>query len=287
MDNKKNNTLLIALLVIFVLISLALGGFVFYDKFFKNHLNNPIENWHDNDYDDDFDDYYDDDNHYNYNENNNYVSKIDVSKNWIYDALYEKNVLANSYNTYYETYYAKDIVAPFINIDSSDAKKANEEIKGVFDEAVNQYNNGVENKTSFVKIDYEKYLDNNLASVIFWYGKGGTDIIRTDYYTYTFDLTTGKIMSFEELYQKFGFNKNQVDRKIKDEITDEVNDIFEDGFRNENSTTYVNESIDNYEKNLEDNTLKYFVNEDGELCIIARLSIPSGIGYQDTILEID
>ena len=68
MDNKKNNTLLIALLVIFVFISLALGGFVFYDKVLKNHINNPIENWHDNDYDDDdFDDYYDDDNHYNYN----------------------------------------------------------------------------------------------------------------------------------------------------------------------------------------------------------------------------
>ncbi len=283
MDNKKNNTLLIVLLVIFVLISLALGGFVFYDKVLKNHINSPIENWHDNDYDDDFDDYYDDDNH-NYN---NYVSKIDPSKYWIYHATYDKNVLAYSYDTYFNTYYAKDIIVPFININSNDASKTNEEIKGVFDEAISRYNEGVENKTSFVSIDYEKFIDNNIASVNFWYGKGGTDVIRPDYYTYTFDLTTGNLMSFEELYQKFNFNKTQVDSKIKEEITDEVNDIFEDSYRDKNSVTYINESIDNYEKNLENNTLRYFVNDDGELCIIARLSIPVGAGYQDTILEID
>ena len=284
MDNKKNNTLLIVLLVIFVLISLALGSFVFYDKVLKNHINSPIENLNNRDYDDDdFDDYYDDDDNYNYNGNNNYISKINPTQNWIHDAQYEKNVLANSY----DTYYAKDIIAPFININSNDATMVNEEIKGVFDEAINRYNEGVENKTSFVTINYEKFIDNNIASVNFWYGKGGTDVIRPDYYTYTFDLTTGKIMSFEELYQKFNFNRNQVDMKIKEEITDEVNDIFEDSFRNENSTNYINESINNYEKNLEDNTLKYFVNNDGELCIIARLSIPAGTGYQDTILEID
>ena len=281
MDNKKHNALLIILLVVFIFISLVLGIFVFYDKVLKNYINSPIQN---NDYDDLDDD--DDDNH-NYNENNNYVSKIDPSKYWIYHATYDKNVLANSYDTNFNTYYAKDIIVPFININSNDALKANEEIKGVFDEAISRYNEGVENKTSFVSIDYEKFIDNNIASVNLWYGRGGTDVIRPDYYTYTFDLTTGKIMSFEELYQKFGLNKNQVDMKIKEEITDEVNDIFEDSFRDKNSTTYINESIDNYEKNLEDNTLKYFVNDDGELCIIARLSIPVGAGYQDTILEID
>ena len=288
MDNKKHNALLIILLVVFIFISLALGGFVFYDKVLKNHINSPIENLNNRDYDDDdFDDYYDDDDNYNYNGNNNYISKINPTQNWIHDAQYEKNVLANSYDTYYDTYYAKDIIAPFININSNDATMVNEEIKGVFDEAINRYNEGVENITSFVTINYEKFIDNNIASVNFSYGKGGTDVIRPDYYTYTFDLTTGKIMSFEELYQKFGFNKNQIDMKIKEEITDEVNDIFEDSFRNENSTNYINESINNYEKNLEDNTLRYFVNDDGELCIIARLSIPAGAGYQDTILEID
>ena len=280
MDNKKHNASLIILLVVFIFISLALGSFVFYDKVLKNYINSPIQN---NDYDD-LDD--DDDNH-NYNENNNYVSKIDPSKYWIYHATYDKNVLANSYEIAYKTYYAKDIIVPFINIDSNDASKANDEIKEVFDKAINFYNEGVENKTNFVSIDYEKFIDNNIASVNLWYGKGGTDVIRPDYYTYTFDLTTGKIMSFEELYQKFGLNKNQVDMKIKEEITDEVNDIFEDSFRDINNTTYINESIDNYEKNLEDNTLKYFVNDDGELCIIARLSIPAGAGYQDTIFEID
>lgn len=286
MDNKKHNALLIILLVVFIFISLALGGFVFYDKVLKNHINNPIENLNNRDYDDDdFDDYYDDDN--NYNGNNNYVSKIAPSKYWIYHATYDKNVLANSYEIAYKTYYAKDIIVPFINIDSNDASKANDEIKEVFDEAINFYNEGVENKINFVSIDYEKFIDNNIASVNLWYGKGGTDVIRPDYYTYTFDLTTGKMMSFEELYQKFDLNKNQVDMKIKEEITDEVNDIFEDSFRDKNSTTYINESIDNYEKNLEDNTLKYFVNDDGELCIIARLSIPAGAGYQDTIFEID
>ena len=212
MDNKKHNAFLIILLVIFVCISLALGSFLFYDKVLKNYLNNQNPIKINRDYD-------------NYRKrpntnNNNYVSKIDSSKYWIYHAPYDKNVLANSYDTAYETYQAKDIVVPYINIDSEDAKKANEEIKKGFDEAINVYNEGVENKTSFVKIVYEKFIDNNLASVNLMFGKGGTDVIRPDYYPYTFDLTTGKLLSFEELYQRFNLNKNQIERKIKEEITD-------------------------------------------------------------------
>ncbi len=267
---KKNNTLLIILLVISILISISLGGYLFYDKVLNKQTNYPNEQ------------------PTNQNDIKESISKINPTKDWIYDADYPKNVLANSYDSYYnETYYAKDIIAPFININSNDAKNANNTIEDIFNEAVNRYNIGVEDKTTFSVIDYEKYIDNNLISVLFWFGKGGTDVVRPDYYTYTFDLQTGKALSFKEVYQKFNFNQNQIDNEIKQEITDEINDIFEESFPNENAKNYIDESIKNYEESINNNTLKYYISEDSNLSIVARLNIPAGAGYKDTIIEID
>ncbi len=47
------------------------------------------------------------------------VTKIDDTKDWVYDAEYQKNVKADSYATPFHTYYAKDIVVPYININST------------------------------------------------------------------------------------------------------------------------------------------------------------------------
>lgn len=131
------------------------------------------------------------------NSNNNLVSKLDNTKDWVYDAEYTKNVTTNSYSTYYdETYYAKDIVVPYININSSYANIANKEIKTIFDDAINSYNKGVNDKITYVnECGYQKYVNNNNLSVLLTYGVGATDIVHPEYYTYNIDLKTGNQLS--------------------------------------------------------------------------------------------
>ena len=83
------------------------------------------------------------------------VAKIYSDKEYIYDAQYEKNVNKDSYVMGNKTYYAKDIVVPFININSSYVTDANNEIKTVFDQAITSYNNG----TKYIdQCNYTKYI---------------------------------------------------------------------------------------------------------------------------------
>ena len=212
-------------------------------------------------------------------------------KYWIYDADYEKNTLADSYIVGTEPYYAEDIKVPYINIDSAYANKANQELKKVFDNAINIYNEGVQNELTRIDIDYQKYIDNDIASTALWYKKLETAVVNQNYYTYNINLKNGAEMSFEELYQKCGFTKENITEKIKDTITNIMKNKlknFDDYYpENTNFDTYNNESFKNYLDSINNNTLQYFIDENGILSIIVKLSIPVESGYYNTIVKIE
>ncbi len=273
METSKNNHVLIMFLMFFILLSLALGGYIFYDKFVpkenaKPNEEQPIEELKEE-----------------------LVNKINNSKYWIYDADYEKDVLADFY-IINEPIYAEDIKVPFINIDSNYASLANQEIKKVFDIVIDAYNEGVQNELTHVDIDYQKYIDNDMVSTALWYSIKETAVVNPNYYTYNVDLKTGKEMSFEEVYQKCGFTKDNIDDKVKENITsmmkDRLKNFIDEYYpQGTNFDTYNNESIENYLTSIKNNTLQYFIDENGILSIIVRLSIPVEMGYFDTVIKLD
>ena len=171
----KANKSLTIFLIFFIILSLALSRYIFYDKVYQK------------------------DNHNIINEETTkeeYVKKINSKKYWIYDADYEKNTLADSYVVGTEPYYAEDIKVPYINIDSAYANKANQELKKVFDNAISIYNEGVQNELTHIDIDYQKYIDNDIASTALWYKKLETAVVNQNYYTYNISLKNGAEMSF-------------------------------------------------------------------------------------------
>ena len=273
METSKNNHVLIMFLMFFILLSLTLGGYIFYDKFVpkenaKPNEEQPIEE-----------------------PKEELVNKINNSKYWIYDADYEKDVLADFY-IINEPIYAEDIKVPFINIDSNYASLANQEIKKVFDIAIDAYNEGVQNELTHVDIDYQKYIDNDMVSTALWYSIKETAVVNPNYYTYNIDLKTGKEMSFEEVYQKCGFTKDNIDDKVKENITsmmkDRLKNFIDEYYpQGTNFDTYNNESIENYLTSIKNNTLQYFIDENGILSIIVKLSIPVEMGYFDTVIKLD
>ncbi len=219
--------------------------------------------------------------------------KIDVDKDWAYDALYEKNVLADSYTTtYYETFYAKDIIVPYININSSSANKANQEIKKIFDNLIEFYNESVNNKTSAISdTNYKKISYKNTYSLLLTQKLGsGTDVATPTYYTYNFDAKTGEKLTFEDIYTRAGFTSDNIDKKVESAITNimqEKLEDYKDSYPDKtNFDTYNNESFNNYKETLKNNTLKYYLTDDGKLNIIVSLSIPVGKGFFDTIINI-
>ena len=275
METSKNNHGLIVFLIFFILLSLALGCYIFYDKFYQKENTNPTESQFIE----------------KEETKDELVKKINSSKYWIYDADYEKNVLAYFY-LINGPIYAEDIKVPFINIDSNYASKANKEIKNVFDIAIDAYNEGVQNELTHVDIDYQKYIDNDMVSTALWYSIIETAVVNPNYYTYNIDLKTGKEMSFEEVYQKCGFTKDNIVDKVKSSITKALKDKFKNNIddiypEGTNFDTYNNESIENYLDSLENDTIQYFIDENGALSVIVRLSIPVEMGYFDTVIKLE
>ena len=207
---------------------------------------------------------------------------------WVYDANYEKDITVDSYETEFgEVYNAKDIIVPFINIDSEDAVEANDEIKQIFDSAINNFNSGVSDKMTYVdECSYKEYINNNKLSVVVTYGVGATDVVHPEYYTYNFDLENGNEFSYEEAYAYAGLDSTNIDDNVKNAIRYKMKERFGSALVGEDFENYTNRSIENYENSLKDNTIKYFINEKGNLNIIVTLEAPVGRETFDTIVEV-
>lgn len=221
------------------------------------------------------------------------VSKIFNDKDLVYDANYEKNVTKEFYTTRFnETYYAKDIVVPYINIKSDYAEKANAQIKEVFDTAIKTFNDGVENAKEFpespaIYVDvcnYTKYENDKVLSVVLKYGEGSTSITYPDYYRYNINLETGEEMSLEEICKVLGYDFNTLDSKVEEATTKKLIEIFKDS-RYYDFDTFNNDTIEYY-RNSNDRNSRYFINEDGKLCIIVTLQIPFEGGHQESVVEV-
>ena len=54
-----------------------------------------------------------------------------------------------------------------------------------------------------------------------------------------------------------------------------------------NFDTYNNQSINNYKNSVSNNTLKYYLSDNGKLNVIVKLIIPAGAGEFDTVITVD
>ena len=230
------------------------------------------------------------------------VEKIDNGKDWVYPAEYEKSVVKQSYKDGYgDTYLAENIVAPFININSTYANESNKEIKKIFDKAVKIYNDAAKeslNTTpeSFYPMDqvescnYKRYINDNYLSVVMIYQAVGTANIPPEYYIYNIDLKTGNKLSYEEVYTKAGFDSKEIDSKVEAVIKKKIESEFsEEAFVGEiaDRDTSIKNTIQEYKDAVNDGTLQYFLTEDNKLNINIVFHIPVESGEIPQLITIE
>lgn len=291
MEKKKNNTILYVIIAILSIFIIALNV---YTLFITLQNNNRVTTPNNSDVNNSTSENQNSQNNNEFNNEtsgneNKVISKLDNTKDWVYDAEYKKNVNADSYSTNYNTYYAKDIIVPFINIKSSYATLSNNEIKSVFNDAIKAYNDGISDKLTYVdQCNYSKYVNNDILSILLTLGIGATDIVHPNYYIYNIDLKTGNKLSYKDVYSFAGFNSSDINTKVEKAITDVMKEKLKDSEYPDgtNFDIFNNESITNYKNSVSNDTLKYFLSNKGELNIIIRLSIPAGMGYIDEIITI-
>ncbi len=219
---------------------------------------------------------------------NNSTSKIDETKDWVYDAEYERNVNAESFkltDLVDEEYFVKDIVVPYININSDDARSANNEIKKEFEEAIRSFNEKNPSEWS-----YKSFINNDILSVIISH-KGLIELNPTIYHSYNFDLKTGKKLNFEEVCKVVGYDSNNVFLKAEEKISKYLKDNYYQNGDNEGSewsfAKMNSESELNFEEAVTNETLKFFIGDNNKLNIVVWLRAPVQLMEHNVIIEID
>ncbi len=271
MDSHAKNTGLYVAIGILCVLVLLLGGYIVYDKVLTDK-EIPVEN---------------NTNDSNNNHNNsNLISKLDSKKDWIYAADYSLPTNKESYygfSDHSKLIRVKDLVVPYVNIDSSDAKKVNQEIYQLYEELIKKFNNNLKEEIWFTTVKYSTYTNNNIVSIVITTETAGTSTPIYEYYTYNFNLENGRLLSYNDVYEKLGYNTNNISEVVKEAVTNTMKEKYkENDFDN-----YNNQSIGNYTSSVSNNTIKYYIDNNNKLNIIVTLVIPAGQGNFDTVITLN
>ena len=193
---------------------------------------------------------------------------------------------------------------PYININSEDAKKVNEEIKENFKTWASEsakfkkkYEEANLNSTQVVKVKYEIYSYQNVLSTVICYTTRVGGMESNQYYSYAFNTTKesivatsneeilsmlentddstiavsnennyGKLLDYQEIFAKLNLSYEEVDTHYKDILT---------LYSSENSDAdCIDKTLNLYRKEVDDNTLYAFINTKGELNLISKIYTP-------------
>ena len=216
------------------------------------------------------------------------VSKIDEDKDWVYDADYEKKVTKESHTDSEGNvlFSAKDIVAPYINVQSSYAETSNTAIKKVFDEIVKIYNADALQQITDCK--YEKALNDKSVSVVYSYT---INRMKPSYYTYNVNLEDGSELSYKEVYTQAGFTDDDIEdavkKAVKDKMLNEVlKDFSKENMGGETKESYVDKVVEAYKKKVERGNLKYYLSDDNTLNVIINEYFPAQMSGREGVFEI-
>ncbi len=277
MEKKKNNFILILILIIIAIIV----SLIFVVMNNKNKEEESI------------------------NSSNNEILKVDTSKEYVYDATYSYD---NKYTEYERTissgeigiinYYGLDVEysngkqsitnlkVPYFNINSDDATKANNELSSLYNDYAKQFDTCAEESKDdklpgcTLLLTYKSYQYDNIASVVVIDSSQATSTWVLNYHIYNFDLITGKNLSYDEVLNKIGYSKDSISTNLSSLIKDKMDSIMKDT----DLTSACSASLDKYntkncydittkllEDSISDNSVLYFVNNDGVLNILPIL----------------
>lgn len=178
---------------------------------------------------------------------------------------------------------SSNIILPYINIDSDDASKINEAISHIANDNYKLIKNSIDNNYELneVKTNYNFYIYKNLLSIVISETTGSTAVPLTHYYSYMLDLTTGSKVNEENIYSYLR-PASELDNIV---TKDSIEKIEKRAIKNSMYQYRILYSLD--EDKMENvtnecynefkNSGKLFVNNAGELNIIAGIETGAGI----------
>ena len=236
-----------ALLVILILALIGTSGFIVYDKLISKNNESKSNTKEETKKEET-----------KKEEKKESVKKIDESKEYVYDL---------------ET--GESYAIPYINIDSDDAKKMNEDIK-VFSEKFG------DKSSEYYRLKYYYYTNKNIISValVFYYDANGL----TNSLILNIDKETGKKVSNEEILKAKNINIEELRNKaieVYESLPTIENDKKFVGHYNDdekeeyNGMTVYEVNKKKFEK-MEIDELEIFLNSNNELCAYVGVYLSAG-----------
>lgn len=275
-SKKRNNAGLIIIIVILILI-IAIMGTVIIKNYYSTNNEKKIQN---------------------NTKGTKVINKIDINKEYVYDAGYNNKDVKDSYVDFWKTNrYASDLVFPYLNINTDIAKQINDEIKKIYDEVILEYKeiSETDGTYSWIFSNYYYNIYNDIISIVIDVEYSGTDVAQHTYYTYNYDLKNNSNLSYKELYNQLKdrdydikFDDNNINELVKQAIKNNVNsfhyiqDLYKEYFESDLENSYKD-----YEESLSNNKLLYFVDSYGRLNIITKIYYPAGVGHSYEITTVN
>lgn len=220
-------------------------------------------------------------------ENNN-NEEINPGKELVYDAEYmlegyeDKSYISK---TTEQKYSLKDINLPYINLDSEDAKEVNKTISYLYMEMAEIFKEELNGSQTWYNIaGYTVYQTSDFLSVVINTEYGGTSVPTTKYFTFNFDLTTLKQVTFKDYLNNKNINVEDVDIQVNNLIRNY--DVLKNMDESLEKSELISNSIDNYDLSMKYDTLNYFL-EEGKLNIILTIQVPTESGEVMEIFNIE
>ena len=141
------------------------------------------------------------------------IKKIDDGKDLVYTYYTKVENEENSYDL--------ELNIPYINIDNETIAKYNEEIKQTY---IQKAENTLQtkNKNIIYSLEYQATIENDILSLVIRANlKEGSNAQRLIIQTFNYDLKNNKEVTLEEIINQKQLNKDEIQNKIKDEITSE------------------------------------------------------------------
>ena len=212
------------------------------------------------------------------------VAKIDGDKEWVYDADYSLPTDVDSfygYSDHSKLIQVSDLVVPYINIDSDDAKAANDEIYGMYEKLIEQFNEDSKEGVWFTVSSYKAYNPSGAISVLIDETSEGTDVPWHEYTTYTFSKEDGSLMDFDAACAAAGITADQATETVEKEIEYNILKDFADA---EDIDSYVDKSVEGYEASVKDGSVGFYIDNDSQLNVVVNEQIPAGGGSANVII---
>lgn len=219
--------------------------------------------------------------------------KVDNDKDYFYEAEYDYNneykeyVIGSEEKTakYNDGYFditwnlgtqrLNDLKVPYINLKM--AAGITDELKLLYERHANKFDSCASEGGCYQVLQYHTFRYKNILSTVTIEGVSKDGEFTFNYYTYSFNLETGDYVNFNKMLPKIGYDKEKVISDLEGQIKDYLDSQYGSTVDLNNCTSLdgktdscYNISNENLRQSMRLDEIKYFIDEDGTLNVLAN-----------------